>query len=55
MDEEEAPEPLRAALGAGARRAAPAIPGADQSHVWSGDELRRLMTNDGADEIARCP
>jgi NADPH-dependent 2,4-dienoyl-CoA reductase/sulfur reductase-like enzyme len=21
--------------------------------VWSGDELRRLMTNDGADEIAR--
>jgi NADPH-dependent 2,4-dienoyl-CoA reductase/sulfur reductase-like enzyme len=29
-------------------------PGADAlNHVWSGDELRRLMTNDGADEIAR--
>lgn len=40
-------------VATGARRAAPAIPGADQSHVWSGDELRRLMTNDAADEIAR--
>ncbi len=40
-------------VATGARRAAPAIPGADQSHVWSGDELRRLMTNDGADAIAR--
>jgi len=29
------------------------IPGAEQSHVWSGDELRRLMTDDGADEIAK--
>ncbi len=40
-------------VATGARRAAPAIPGADQSHVWSGDELRRLMTNDDADAIAR--
>ncbi|WP_119155805.1 FAD-dependent oxidoreductase [Caldimonas tepidiphila] len=40
-------------VATGARRAAPEIPGAGQSHVWSGDELRRLMTNDGADEIAR--
>lgn len=40
-------------VATGARRAAPAILGAEQSHVWSGDELRRLMTNDGADEIAR--
>lgn len=40
-------------VATGARRAAPAIPGAEQTHVWSGDELRRLMTNDGADEIAR--
>lgn len=37
----------------GARRAAPAIPGAAQKHVWSGDELRRLMTGDRADEIAK--
>ena len=40
-------------VATGARRDAPAIPGAGLGHVWSGDELRRLMTNDGADEIAR--
>lgn len=40
-------------VASGARRAAPAIPGAEQSHVWSGDELRRLMTGDRADEIAK--
>ena len=40
-------------VATGARRAAPAIPGADQKHVWSGDELRRLMTGDRADEIAK--
>lgn len=39
-------------VATGAKRAAPAVPGADQKHVWSGDELRRLMTGDGADEIA---
>lgn len=37
----------------GARRAAPAIDGAGQKHVWSGDELRRLMTGDDADAIAK--
>lgn len=40
-------------VATGARRGAPPIPGADLPHVWSGDELRRLMTNDGAEEIAR--
>ena len=40
-------------VATGARRAAPAIAGAEQKHVWSGDELRRLMTGDGADEIAK--
>jgi 2,4-dienoyl-CoA reductase-like NADH-dependent reductase (Old Yellow Enzyme family)/thioredoxin reductase len=40
-------------VATGARRAAPQIPGATQNHVWSGDELRRLMTGDGADAIAR--
>jgi 2,4-dienoyl-CoA reductase (NADPH2) len=56
----EADIPLLRDLGAdqvlvatGAQRAAPAIPGAEQDHVWSGDELRRLMTGDRADEIAR--
>ena len=40
-------------VATGARRAAPPIPGAQAAHVWSGDELRRLMTGDRADEIAR--
>lgn len=40
-------------VASGARRAAPAIPGAEARHVWSGDELRRLMTGDRAEEIAR--
>ncbi|WP_449432555.1 oxidoreductase [Pseudomonas putida] len=40
-------------VATGAQRAAPNIPGAEQNHVWSGDELRRLMTNDRAEEIAK--
>lgn len=40
-------------VATGARRAAPDIPGATQDHVWSGDELRRLLTGDRAEEIAR--
>jgi 2,4-dienoyl-CoA reductase-like NADH-dependent reductase (Old Yellow Enzyme family)/NADPH-dependent 2,4-dienoyl-CoA reductase/sulfur reductase-like enzyme len=40
-------------VASGALRSAPDITGALQSHVWSGDELRRLMTNDGADAIAQ--
>ncbi|UVE17461.1 FAD-dependent oxidoreductase [Pseudomonas sp. LS44] len=40
-------------VATGAQRAAPDIPGANQNHVWSGDELRRLMTGDRADEIAK--
>ena len=40
-------------VGTGAKRAAPPIPGADQTQVWSGDELRRLMTGDRAEEIAK--
>jgi len=40
-------------VAVGAERAAPDIPGADQDHVWSGDELRRLMTGDRAEEIAK--
>ena len=40
-------------VATGAKREAPPIPGAQQRHVWSGDELRRLMTGDGADDIAR--
>jgi 2,4-dienoyl-CoA reductase-like NADH-dependent reductase (Old Yellow Enzyme family)/NADPH-dependent 2,4-dienoyl-CoA reductase/sulfur reductase-like enzyme len=40
-------------VATGAERSAPPIPGAELDHVWSGDELRRLMTNDRADEIAR--
>ncbi|MFP3863462.1 FAD-dependent oxidoreductase [Pseudomonas capeferrum] len=40
-------------VATGAQRAAPDIPGADQDHVWSGDELRRLMTGDRAEAIAK--
>ena len=40
-------------VATGAERSAPPIPGAELDHVWSGDELRRLMTGDRADEIAR--
>ncbi|WP_032831448.1 oxidoreductase [Pseudomonas sp. GM78] len=40
-------------VATGAQRAAPDIPGADQNHVWSGDELRRLMTGDRAEDIAK--
>ncbi|MBP6105030.1 MAG: FAD-dependent oxidoreductase [Steroidobacteraceae bacterium] len=39
-------------VATGLRRTAPAIPGAELKHVWSGDELKRLMTDDRADEIA---
>ena len=40
-------------VATGAKRDAPSILGADMKHVWSGDELRRLMTGDRADEIAK--
>lgn len=40
-------------VAVGANRDAPSIPGANLKHVWSGDELRRLMTGDRADEIAK--
>ncbi|NBA93739.1 FAD-dependent oxidoreductase [Pseudomonas sp. R5(2019)] len=59
LNTEATPELLRqlgvdqVLVGNGARRDAPDIPGAKQKHVWSGDELRRLMTGDRADEIAR--
>ncbi len=45
-------KPDEVIIATGALRDAPAIPGADQKHVWSGDELRRLMTGDG-DDIAK--
>ncbi|MEZ7894248.1 MAG: FAD-dependent oxidoreductase [Thauera sp.] len=40
-------------VATGAERNAPPIPGAELDHVWSGDELRRLMTDDRAEEIAK--
>lgn len=40
-------------VATGAKRSAPDIEGADMKHVWSGDELRRLMTGDRAEEIAK--
>lgn len=59
LNTEASPELLRE-LGAdhvlvasGASRIPPHIPGADGEHVWSGDELRRLMTGDRAQQLAR--
>ena len=46
-------QPDAVVVATGAKRVAPPIPGADLKHVWSGDELRRLMTGDRADEIAK--
>lgn len=40
-------------VAVGAQRSSSDLPGAQQRHVWSGDELRRLMTGDGADDIAK--
>ncbi len=45
-------EPDAIIVATGLRRTAPPIPGADLPHVWSGDELKRLMTDDRAEEIA---
>ncbi len=39
-------------LAIGAKREAPPIPGAELKHVWSGEELRLLMTGEG-DSIAQ--
>jgi NADPH-dependent 2,4-dienoyl-CoA reductase/sulfur reductase-like enzyme len=46
-------KPDQVIVAVGARRNAPDIPGADQKHVWSGDELRKLMTGEGADIAKR--
>ncbi|WP_088280769.1 FAD-dependent oxidoreductase [Ideonella sp. A 288] len=46
-------KPDRVLVATGAQRPPPTLRGATQSHVWNGDELRRLMTGDGADEITR--
>ncbi|MGL6072364.1 FAD-dependent oxidoreductase, partial [Craterilacuibacter sp.] len=40
-------------VASGARRAAPNLPGAEQAHVFSGDELRALLTGDGGEEVAK--
>lgn len=40
-------------VATGARRTAPAIGGTEQAHVFSGDELRALLTGDGAEEVAK--
>ena len=46
-------KPDQVIVAVGARRNAPDIPGADQKHVWSGDELRKLMTGEGGDIAKR--
>ncbi len=46
-------QPDEIIVATGAQREAPVIAGVEQKHVWSGEELRRLMTGDRADEIAK--
>lgn len=46
-------KPDQVIVAVGAKRSATGIPGADQKHVWSGDELRLLMTGEGADIAKR--
>ncbi|MCL6263252.1 FAD-dependent oxidoreductase [Craterilacuibacter sp. RT1T] len=46
-------QPDTVIVASGARRAAPALAGVDQPHVFSGDELRALLTGDGAEEVAK--
>ena len=45
-----APDVLLLALGA--RRAAPEIPGIDADHVFDGDDLRALLTGEGAEQAS---
>ncbi|MGI2258148.1 FAD-dependent oxidoreductase [Shewanella sp. GXUN23E] len=45
-------KPDEVLIATGATRGRPAIAGADSRHVWSGDELRQIMTGEGK-EIAK--
>lgn len=40
-------------VATGARRDMPDIPGADQPHVFSGDDMRNLMMGEGSQELKR--
>ena len=44
-------QPDAVVVATGALREAPAIPGTDQSNVFSGDELRALMTGDSSSPV----
>jgi NADPH-dependent 2,4-dienoyl-CoA reductase/sulfur reductase-like enzyme len=40
-------------VATGAVRDMPAIPGSDQDHVYSGDDMRRMMLGESSDELKR--
>lgn len=40
-------------VATGAIRDMPAIPGSDQDHVYSGDDMRRMMLGESSDELKR--
>ncbi|RJX71467.1 FAD-dependent oxidoreductase [Vibrio sinensis] len=42
-------QPDEVVIATGALRGKPDIKGADQKHVWSGDELRKVMTSDSSE------
>jgi len=45
--------PAAVIVATGARRGMPNIPGSDQAHVFSGDDLRRLMLGESSEELKR--
>jgi 2,4-dienoyl-CoA reductase-like NADH-dependent reductase (Old Yellow Enzyme family)/NADPH-dependent 2,4-dienoyl-CoA reductase/sulfur reductase-like enzyme len=46
-------QPDEVIVATGARRGMPPIPGSDQPHVLSGDDMRQLMMGQGSDELKR--
>jgi len=53
VDRIRALNPDAVIVAVGARRAMPPIPGADQPHVLSGDDMRQLMLGQSSDELKR--
>ena len=59
LNAEATPEAIRAlgpdavVVATGARRAMPPIPGADQAHVLSGDDMRQLMLGQSSQDLKR--
>ncbi len=53
VDAIRALNPDEVIVATGARRSMPPIPGSDQAHVLSGDDMRQLMLGQSSDELKR--